>query len=169
MQNLALTLSLLVMAAIAALFLWVVAGASRAGGDAGAIATSAFRWRDRLFWIVIATGVVVTLATLWPWPIAGACRERGEPDVVIRAAASQWRWELDRDTVAPGQFVEFETGQPRRQSRVRDLQGQEPYGGAGPGHARIREQAAVALRRAGRLRGAVSRILRSSRTTRCVR
>jgi cytochrome c oxidase subunit 2 len=108
MQNLALTLSLLVMAAIATVFLWVVAGASRASGDAGAIATSAFRWRDRLFWIVILTGVVVTFATLWPWPVAGHAASAAKADVVIRATASQWRWELDRDTVAPGQLVEFE-------------------------------------------------------------
>jgi len=108
MQNLALTLSLVVMAAIGAVFLWVVAGASRAGGDAGASATSAFRWRDRLFWIVIATGVVVTLATLWQWPIAGHAAGAATPDVVIRASASQWRWELDRDMVAPGQLVQFE-------------------------------------------------------------
>ena len=28
--------------------------------------------------------------------------------MVIRASASQWRWELDRDMVAPGQLVQFE-------------------------------------------------------------
>ena len=91
MQNLAWTLSLILMAIVAAVFLWVVAGASRPGGDAGTIARSAFRWRDRLFWLAIAAGVALTKA-----------------DVTIRAVGHQWRWELDRDTVQIGQLVEFE-------------------------------------------------------------
>ena len=108
MQNIAWMLSLILMAAIAAVFLWVVAGASRPGGDAGAIAKTAFQWRDRLFWIVIAAGVVVSFATLWEWPISGHAANAAKPDVVIRATAYQWRWEIDRDTVRPGQLVEFE-------------------------------------------------------------
>lgn len=108
MQNVAWMLSLVFMAAIAAIFLWVVAGASRPGGDAGAIAQSAFRLRDRLFWIVIVAGVVVSFATLWEWPIAGHAAGAPKPDVVIRATAHQWRWDMDRDTVQAGQLVEFE-------------------------------------------------------------
>jgi cytochrome c oxidase subunit 2 len=100
--------SLVLMAAIAAVFLWVVAGASRPGGDAGAIAKSAFQFRDRLFWIVIAAGIVVSFATLWKWPIAGHAADAPKPDVVIHATAHQWRWEIDRDTVQAGQLVEFE-------------------------------------------------------------
>jgi cytochrome c oxidase subunit 2 len=96
------------MAAIAAVFLWVAAGASRAGGDAGAMAGSAFRWRDRLFWIAIAAGVALSFGTLWEWPIAGHAAAAPKPDVVIRAVGHQFRWELDRDTVRAGQLVEFE-------------------------------------------------------------
>jgi len=108
MQNLAWILSLVLMAAIAAVFLWVVAGASRPGGDAGTIARSAFQWRDRLFWVVISAGVIVSFGTLWEWPIAGHATAAPKADVVIRATAHQWRWEIDRDTVQPGQLVEFE-------------------------------------------------------------
>jgi len=108
MQNLAWTLSLILMAVVAAVFLWVVAGASRAGGDAGAMAGSAFRWRDRLFWAAIVAGVVVSFATLWEWPIAGHAAAAPKPDVVIRATGHQFRWELDRTTVQAGQLVEFE-------------------------------------------------------------
>jgi cytochrome c oxidase subunit 2 len=107
MQNLAWILSLALMAVVAAVFLWVVAGASRAGGDAGAAARSASAWRDRLFWVVIATGIALSFATLWEWPIAGHAAAVTKPDVVIRAVGHQWRWELDKDTVRPGQLVEF--------------------------------------------------------------
>jgi cytochrome c oxidase subunit 2 len=108
MQNFAWTLSLVLMAIVAAIFLWVVAGASRPGGEAGAIARSGFRWRDRLFWLVIVAGVAISFATLWEWPIAGHAATVTKPDVVIRGVGHQWRWELDRDTVGVGQLVEFE-------------------------------------------------------------
>lgn len=108
MQNLAWTLSLILMAAVAAVFLWVVAGASRAGADAGAMAGSALRWRDRLFWVAIVAGVAVSFATLWEWPISGHAAAAPKADVVIRATAHQFRWALDRDTVRAGQLVQFE-------------------------------------------------------------
>jgi len=108
MQNLAWALSLIFMAAIAAVFLWVVAGASSASRDADAIARSGRLWRDRLFWIIIAAGVAISFATLWDWPIAGHAAAAPKPDVVIRATAHQFRWAIDRDTVQAGQLVEFE-------------------------------------------------------------
>jgi cytochrome c oxidase subunit II len=107
MQNLAWTLSLVLMAAIAVLFLWVAAGASRAGGDAGG-PTRAALWRNNLFWAAISAGVVITIGTLWEWPIAGHAALVTKPDVVIRATGHQWRWQLDRDTVRVGQLVEFQ-------------------------------------------------------------
>ncbi|MBI3041944.1 MAG: cytochrome C oxidase subunit II [Betaproteobacteria bacterium] len=108
MQNLAWALSLILMAVVAAVFLWVVKGASRPGGDGGAIARTAFQWRDRLFWLVIAAGAAISFATLREWPIAGHAATAAKPDVVIRATGHQFRWQLERDTVRAGQLVEFE-------------------------------------------------------------
>lgn len=108
MQNLAWITSLVLMAAVAAVFLWVVAGASSADGNADSAAKSAYKWRGHMFWVVIAAGVVVTLGSLWNWPIAGHASAAPKADVVIRATGHQFRWELDRDTVEPGQLVEFE-------------------------------------------------------------
>jgi cytochrome c oxidase subunit 2 len=108
MQNVAWTVSLILMAVIAAVFLWVVVGASRPAGAAGAGARAALQWRDRLFWVVIAAGVVISFATLWEWPIAGHAVAAPKPDVVIRGVGAQFRWQLDRDTVRVGELVEFE-------------------------------------------------------------
>lgn len=108
MQNTAWILSLIFMAIVAGAFLWVVAGASRSGSDAGAMAQSAYRWRSRLFWLVIVAGTVVTFASLKEWPIAGHATAAPKADVVIRATGQLFRWELDRDTVQAGQLVEFE-------------------------------------------------------------
>jgi cytochrome c oxidase subunit II len=105
MQNLAWVLSLILMAAVAAVFLWVAAGASRAA-DPGA--GRAARWRSNLFWVAILAGILIMFGTLWEWPIAGHATAAPKPDVVIRATAHQWRWQLDRDTVRVGQLVEFE-------------------------------------------------------------
>src|SRR5689334_5494085 len=106
MQNLAWVLSLIFMAAIAVVFLWVVAGASRAEGEAGTMARTAYQWRGRLFWLVIVAGVVVSVMTLWDWPISGHAATGAKPDVTIRAVGHQWRWELDKDTVPVGKLVE---------------------------------------------------------------
>ena len=108
MQNVAWVTSLVLMGAVAAVFLWVAAGASRRGSDAGAMAKSAMRWRDRLFWLVIAAGAALSIGTLWEWPIAGHAAAAAKPDVVIRAVGHQWRWEIDRDTVRAGELVEFQ-------------------------------------------------------------
>jgi cytochrome c oxidase subunit 2 len=104
MQNVAWISSLIFMAAIAALFLWVVANASREGRPAESLAM----WRSRLFWIVIAAGAALMFGTLYEWPIAGHATAGTRPDVVIRAVGHQWRWILDRDTVKAGELVQFE-------------------------------------------------------------
>jgi cytochrome c oxidase subunit 2 len=105
MQNLAWVLSLVLMAAVAAVFLWVAAEASRAGEPGAARAAL---WRKSLFWVAIVAGAALMLGTLWQWPIAGHAAAAAKPDVVIRATAHQWRWQLDRDTVRVGELVEFE-------------------------------------------------------------
>jgi len=108
MQNLAGALSLVLMGIVAALFLWVAAGASRTGGDATGMAASAQGWRNGVFWLVILAGVAISFGTLWDWPIAGHATAAAKPDTVIRATGHQWRWTLDKDTVKAGQLVEFE-------------------------------------------------------------
>jgi cytochrome c oxidase subunit 2 len=108
MQTVAWASSIILMALVAAIFLWVVIGASRKEGDAAAMATAAYGWRNRLFWLVILAGAAISLGTLWDWPIAGHATAAAKPDTVIRATGHQWRWTLDKDTVKVGQLVEFE-------------------------------------------------------------
>jgi cytochrome c oxidase subunit 2 len=108
MQDIAWITSLILMAVVAAAFLWVAAGASKPGGDPATIARSGFRWRGRLFWVVIVGGIVISFMTLREWPIAGHATAANRPDIVVRAIGHQWRWELDRDTVNVGELVEFQ-------------------------------------------------------------
>lgn len=108
MQSVAWITSLVLMGIVAAVFLWVAAGASRRAAEAGTMAKTAMRWRDRLFWLAIAAGAALSAGTLWEWPIPGHAATVARPDVVIRAVGHQWRWELDRDSVQAGQLVEFQ-------------------------------------------------------------
>jgi cytochrome c oxidase subunit 2 len=108
MQNLAWYLSIISTAAVAAVFIWVAAGAGSSRSAAPDSARNAFKIRDRLFWLVITAGACISVATLWEWPIAGHAKAAIEPDTVIHAVGHQWRWELDRDTVRVGELVQFE-------------------------------------------------------------
>ena len=104
MQSITLTLSLVLMGAIALLFGWVALNASKREAPP----SNAFRWRSMVFWVVIVAGVVISFATLSPWPIAGHSASASEPAQVIQVTGHQWRWELSSDTVEQGKEVEFQ-------------------------------------------------------------
>lgn len=105
-QEIAWVVALLLMGVIAVAFLWVVARAKTAGG--GEHASRAYRWRAGLFWASVAAGVALAVATLTPWPIEGHARTAGKPDLIVRAVAHQFRWEVEPATVPVGKLVEFE-------------------------------------------------------------
>lgn len=104
MQSYALTLSLVLMAAVALIFGWVVLNAS----TREAPPAKPFRWRSPVFWVLIVAGVIITVATLTPWPMSGHTASAGEPAQAIQVTAYQWRWELSSDTVESGKEVEFQ-------------------------------------------------------------
>lgn len=108
MQSLVWAVSLVLMGGIALVFLIVAAGASRPGGDAATIATHAYAWRARLFWLVLLVGAAISIGTLWNWPFASYAYAAPEPDLVIHATGHQWSWKLDQSTAEVGQLVEFQ-------------------------------------------------------------
>ena len=107
MQDLAWTISLILMAVVAITFLGIARSASSKTADAAGIVTTGYRWRGRAFWGVMASGVAITLVTLGNWPIEGHASNPSKPDVVIQATGHQWRWDLSQDAVDVGQMVEF--------------------------------------------------------------
>lgn len=108
MQDLAWTISLILMAVVALTFLGISRSASSKTANAAAITTTGYRWRGRAFWVVIASGVAITLGTLANWPIEGHASTPAKPDVVIKAIGHQWRWDISQNTVDVGQLVEFQ-------------------------------------------------------------
>ena len=108
MQNAVWIFTIVATGVLGAIFLWVAATASRPGDDAAGMARSAYRWRTRLFWVVLIAGAIITFATLTEWPLPGHALAANKADTVIRAVGAQWRWTLDRDTVRAGDLVEFQ-------------------------------------------------------------
>ncbi len=105
MQELAWYLTVLLVAAIAAVFA-MVRWQSDLTATYGGVQSSAYRTRDRLFWALLILGVPVMALTLWKLPYVRA----GEPAApqVVTATGFQWYWELGRKSVVAGQPVEFQ-------------------------------------------------------------
>ncbi|HEX7328440.1 MAG TPA: cytochrome C oxidase subunit II [Casimicrobiaceae bacterium] len=108
MQQVAWELSLVLMALVAVVFLWVCAKSREAAPDPAAVSKHGYRWRGPLVWVALAAGVVITVGTLRHWPIAAYARDAGAPDVVVQATARQWSWDIVPSTVPAGKMVEFQ-------------------------------------------------------------
>lgn len=100
MQPIVLLLTVLAMAAVAAVFAWAVWGAPRAIAP-----DRSERWRVGAIVVLAVAGVVLAFATLVPWPHSPQAGPVGEITVNVRGY--QWYWELDRDTVPAGTTVTF--------------------------------------------------------------
>jgi len=98
MQMTVLAISLILMAAIA----WVFVAAVRAAGS-GAPATGLESRRNRLIGVLAVIGVIVSIVSLRPWPHAVSAA----PAAVVNVSGGQWYWEIDTDTVPLGRPVAF--------------------------------------------------------------
>ncbi|MCL4767046.1 MAG: hypothetical protein KJZ80_12475 [Hyphomicrobiaceae bacterium] len=105
MQELAWYLTVLLVAATAAVFA-MVRWQSDLAADYGGVQRSAYRIRDRLFWVLLGVGVPIMALTLWDLPYVRA----GAPAApqVVTATGFQWYWDLGRTSVVTGQPVEFQ-------------------------------------------------------------
>jgi cytochrome c oxidase subunit 2 len=66
----------------------------------------AYRWRSRLFWLLVAAGVPLMGFSLTGLPYTAAERLVGEA-VQVQAVAYQWYWDLSRNRAQVGQPVVF--------------------------------------------------------------
>ncbi|MBS0325449.1 MAG: cytochrome C oxidase subunit II [Proteobacteria bacterium] len=108
MQQVAWELSLVLMALVGIVFLWVCARSGGAPVDAATVSARGYRWRGPLVWVALVAGVVIAIGTLRHWPLPAYARDAGAPDVVVQATARQWSWDIVPDTVPAGKTVEFQ-------------------------------------------------------------
>lgn len=104
MQNLALSISLVIIIAIVGVFLWVVV---RSGGAAPSelMVSTWYRLRSVLFVIALASGAVLAICTMAPWPHDAMA---SQPARRVEVHGRQWVWEVrGGENIRAGDVVEF--------------------------------------------------------------
>lgn len=109
MQDVVLSLSIVLMAILIGVFIWVALSARVAVTDSGPMISSAYRMRSWLFGIGFVALIAVNARTLTLLPYA-ATHERAAPPtqlVPVQAVGRQWSWSIKPDTFTVGQTAEF--------------------------------------------------------------
>lgn len=99
MQTVVLTITLILMALVALVFLSAARAAQSEAGPG-----DPEKKRSLLVWSLAIVGIAVTGMSLYSWPHAVAAE--GEA-VTINATGGQWYWEIDRQEVPAGSRVVF--------------------------------------------------------------
>lgn len=104
-QDVVFTVALVLIAAIAATFIYVVVQAGRPA-EVAQVHRKSNAIRRWWFAALILLGVGVTYATLQPFPIADQ-RAQNTAAQVVNAVGRQWSWELSQHEVKAGTPVQF--------------------------------------------------------------
>ncbi|MBS0366524.1 MAG: cytochrome oxidase [Proteobacteria bacterium] len=99
-------ITLLGIALVALVFIYVIARSGGVPAAAGEVQTRAYAIRRWWFIALLVLGVGVTWATLRPFPVADQ-RQLLPGAQIVDVVAHQWFWELSRTQVNAGQPVEF--------------------------------------------------------------
>jgi len=99
-------ISLVLIAAMAAVFLWVAAGAARQA-DAETVQQRAYRLRTGWFWLLVAIIVIASATTLTALPYPDHASPPASR-VVLRATGAQWAWTVEGSDIVVGRPVEFQ-------------------------------------------------------------
>ena len=106
LQDTVWLISVILMAAIAAVFLWVAAGAEQKA-DAEAVQHRAYRLRAGWFWLLVAVIAVATATTLRALPYPDRASQVASR-VIVRATGAQWAWTIEGPDLVVGKPVEFQ-------------------------------------------------------------
>jgi cytochrome c oxidase subunit 2 len=105
MQEIAWYLTVVIIALIALVFIWVVQQSGRRE-EYGLVQGNAYRARFYIFIGLIVAGIAIAAVTLrdLPYVAAGA----SSPSQIVTAKGFQWYWEVNRKSVVAGEPVEFQ-------------------------------------------------------------
>jgi cytochrome c oxidase subunit II len=106
LQDTVWLISLILMTAIAVVFLWVAAGARRKA-DAEAVQRRAYRLRAGWFWLLIVVIAVASVTTLRALPYPDS-QPQAASRVIVRATGAQWAWTIEGPDLVVGKPVEFQ-------------------------------------------------------------
>lgn len=102
MQENAWTITVVLIALLAVIFLRVLLTSNRQAHDQ-ASSGRPYAFRGAIFWLLILAGVVITFASLRPWPHA----TQAEAAQRVEVTGAQWSWQLSQTQVKAGVPVEF--------------------------------------------------------------
>ena len=105
MQTTVLTVTIIGIFLITAVFAFVLRSSRERSDDYGAISLKAYA--IRLWWFITLSvlGSVVTVATLTPFPLAA---EKTAETKIVKAVSGQWYWTLDDTTATVGKPVQYQ-------------------------------------------------------------
>ncbi len=103
MQDIAWNISLWLMLALAAAFIYVVMKSGEQG-DAAAVQSSAGKIRSALFWVAIVAGVPITMITTTDLPYAA---QSGKDTQIVKVIGSQFSWDISPMRIVAGKPVAF--------------------------------------------------------------
>ncbi len=104
-QQIALVVSIALIALLAIAFIYVARNSSREGNSAD-ISAATGRWRGRLLWGVTLACIPVVAYTLTELPYARKAISNLEA-VQVQATGHQWYWELSKTELPAGKTIEF--------------------------------------------------------------
>lgn len=106
LQDTVWLISVILMAAIAVVFLWVAGGAGRRA-DTEAVQRLAYRLHTAWFWLLVAVIGIATATTLTALPYPARAPQAASR-VIVHATGAQWSWTIEGPDIVVGQPVEFQ-------------------------------------------------------------
>src|SRR6516165_5258788 len=106
LQDTVWLISVILMAAIAGVFLWVAAGAGQKA-DAEAMQPRAYRLRTGWFWLLVAVIAVATATTLGAFPYPDGA-PRAASRVMVRQTSANWPGTIEGPVFFAEKPVEFQ-------------------------------------------------------------
>jgi cytochrome c oxidase subunit II len=107
-QEVVWTVSMVLMGALAAVFVWVATGAHVALADYGPVVASACRMRIWLFALAFLVLIGVTYQTLGKLPYVSSLDQPSVAGIQrVEAVSEQWSWTITPSTFVVGQTAEF--------------------------------------------------------------
>jgi cytochrome c oxidase subunit II len=107
-QDVVWSISIVLMGALALVFIWVATGASVAIANYGPVIDSAYRWRVWLFGLALVVLIGTNFKTVGELPYINTLPQLPAAAVQpTQVVAQQWNWTITPSTFKVGQTAEF--------------------------------------------------------------
>ncbi len=106
-QNTVFILTLVLMGLVLAAFLFVALNATSNGGQYQPIQEKAYRFRSKMFWLLLITSLLAIVITTQDLPYSSTRGDLTGVDRQIDVTGGQWYWQLSDSNATVGETVVF--------------------------------------------------------------